>query len=441
MHSDRDLGNNPINHPSKSEILVVDDTPSNLRLLMTMLTQNDYDVRCVLNGEMAIEEINLSCPDLILLDIQMPGMDGFEVCKKLKGMSQTKDIPIIFLSALDEPAHKVQGFEVGGVDYITKPFESTEVLARIANQITIRHLQKQLEQKNTQLEQQNNQLKQFLRDRIRDQELLRQAEETYRTIFENTTEGIFQATAADFEYISANQALANIYGFASPEELIDNFNSTDVKPYVSMSLRKEFEQTLEACGTVSGFEFEIYRRDGKVSWVRESVNTVCDERGELLFYVGTVEDITDRKRSELADTMRQNMDQLQMIAQAIPLSVLISRCDDGEIVYANPIASSSFGIPSWDLIGRKIQTLYVDPEQYPKLLAAIAKDSYIRNYKLFCKYEQKYFQASVSVQPFVFNGESALLSIFVIHKGWELKPRRVAAKPRRNSSNLFNLCS
>ncbi len=400
----------------KSEILVVDDTPANLRLLMAMLDHDDYNVRCVVNAEMAMLEVHTLCPDLILLDVQMPEMDGYELCKKLKELELTRDIPVIFLSALDEVANKVQGFEIGAVDYITKPFETKEVLVRISNQIKIRKLQKQLVQKNTQLEQQNTQLKQFLRDRIKAEALLREAEETYRTIFENTTEGIFQATAADFAYISANQALACIYGFESPAELIQSFNSMEVKPYISMSLRKQFEQMLEECGSVIGFEFEIYRRDGSVAWIQESVNSVCDQEGELLFYVGTVEDITDRKKSEAADAIRQNIDQLQMIAQAIPLAVLISRSADGEVVYANPLASTKFGIPSWDLIGRKIQTLYVDPDQYPKLLNAIAKDGYIRNYKLLCKYAQKQFQALVSVQPFVFNGESALLNIFLIQE-------------------------
>jgi adenylate cyclase len=400
----------------KSEILVVDDTPANLRLLMAMLDHDDYNVRCVVNAEMAMLEVHTHCPDLILLDVQMPEMDGYELCKKLKELELTRDIPVIFLSALGEVANKVQGFEIGAVDYITKPFETKEVLVRISNQIKIRKLQKQLVQKNTQLEQQNTQLKQFLRDRIKAEALLREAEETYRTIFENTTEGIFQATAADFAYISANQALACIYGFESPAELIQSFNSMEAKPYISMSLRKQFEQNLEECGSVIGFEFEIYRRDGSVAWIQESVNSVCDQEGELLFYVGTVEDITDRKKSEAADAIRQNIDQLQMIAQAIPLAVLISRSADGEVVYANPLASSKFGIPSWDLIGRKIQTLYVDPDQYPKLLNAIAKDGYIRNYKLLCKYAQKQFQALVSVQPFVFNGESALLNIFLIQE-------------------------
>jgi len=134
--------------PFQGHILVVDDTPSNLRLLSTMLSQNNYAVRCVVNGEMALEEVKITCPDLILLDIQMPNMNGYEVCEELKKMATTKDIPIIFLSALDDSKDKIKAFRVGAADYVTKPFQAEEVLARIENQISIRNLQKQLEQQN-----------------------------------------------------------------------------------------------------------------------------------------------------------------------------------------------------------------------------------------------------------------------------------------------------
>ncbi len=137
----------------KANILVVDDTPSNLRLLSTMLSQNNYSVRCVVNGEMALEEVRIACPDLILLDIQMPRMNGYEVCQELKKMPETRDIPIIFLTALDDSRDKVKAFAVGAVDYMTKPFQGEEVLARIKNHISTRNLQKQLEQQNAILEQ------------------------------------------------------------------------------------------------------------------------------------------------------------------------------------------------------------------------------------------------------------------------------------------------
>ncbi len=138
----------------RGNILLVDDTPDNLRLLSTMLTQQGYEVRSVINGAMALMGVQAEPPDLILLDINMPQMNGYEVCQQLKAGDRTRDIPVIFISALEDVLDKVKAFAVGGVDYITKPFHVAEVLARIENQLTICRLQKQLKLQNTQLQQQ-----------------------------------------------------------------------------------------------------------------------------------------------------------------------------------------------------------------------------------------------------------------------------------------------
>jgi PleD family two-component response regulator len=116
---------------SYKNILVVDDTPDNLRVLSASLTQRGYQVRCVKNGVMALLTAQKSPPDLILLDIKMPDMDGYEVCQKLKANDAISDIPIIFLSALDDVFDKLKAFKVGGVDYVTKPFHIEEVIVRV----------------------------------------------------------------------------------------------------------------------------------------------------------------------------------------------------------------------------------------------------------------------------------------------------------------------
>ena len=133
-------------------ILVVDDTPENLRLLSTMLTHRGYAPRCVINGQMALRACNSNPPDLILLDIMMPEMNGYEVCQQLKYEPKTREIPVIFLSAKDEVFDKVNAFAVGGVDYISKPFQFEEVLARIESHLTLRNLQKQLKEQNVLLQ-------------------------------------------------------------------------------------------------------------------------------------------------------------------------------------------------------------------------------------------------------------------------------------------------
>jgi two-component system, sensor histidine kinase and response regulator len=127
-------------------ILIVDDTPANLDLLGAMLADEGYDVRPAINGQVALMAVRASLPDLILLDINMPGKNGYEVCQELKADEQTAEVPIIFLSALDEIADKVRAFQVGGVDYITKPFQFEEVLARVENQLTLYRQRREIEE-------------------------------------------------------------------------------------------------------------------------------------------------------------------------------------------------------------------------------------------------------------------------------------------------------
>ncbi|HEY9671742.1 MAG TPA: hybrid sensor histidine kinase/response regulator [Waterburya sp.] len=151
---------------SKGNILIVDDTPENLRLLSNALMERGYKVRSVINGAMALMGAKAAPPDLILLDINMPQMNGYQVCEALKADEKTCDIPVIFISALDEVVDKVKAFALGGRDYITKPFQLEEVLARIENQLTIRDLQKQLQEH-------NQRLKQEIRDRNKAEQALR----------------------------------------------------------------------------------------------------------------------------------------------------------------------------------------------------------------------------------------------------------------------------
>lgn len=134
------------------DILLVDDTLDNLKILTALLHQRGYDVRGVTTGSAALMGATAQPPDLILLDINMPGMNGYEVCRRLKANPQTRKIPIIFISALDEVFDKVEAFAVGGVDYIAKPFQVEEVFARIENQLAIQRLQSQLYQRNNQLQ-------------------------------------------------------------------------------------------------------------------------------------------------------------------------------------------------------------------------------------------------------------------------------------------------
>ncbi len=135
----------------EQDIVIVDDTPDNLRLLVGILKESGYKVRPAPNGKRALATIHKEPPDLILLDIMMPEMDGYEVCERLKKDERTRHIPIIFLSALNQVFDKIKAFSAGGVDYITKPFQVEEVLARVNTHLMIRAQQKALTLQNEEL--------------------------------------------------------------------------------------------------------------------------------------------------------------------------------------------------------------------------------------------------------------------------------------------------
>jgi len=138
--------------PTTSTLLIVDDTPDNISVLFDFLTERGFKVLVGENGEAALEALSVEEPDLILLDVMMPGMDGFETCRRIKAMPGGKDVPVFFITALGEPYDKVRGIEAGAVDYVTKPVYPEEVLARIETHLAIRRLQKNLQEQNDRLD-------------------------------------------------------------------------------------------------------------------------------------------------------------------------------------------------------------------------------------------------------------------------------------------------
>jgi PAS domain S-box-containing protein len=167
-------------------ILVVDDTTANLQLLTKLLTGHGYAVYPASDGELALEFVRTTLPDLILLDIRMPGMDGFEVCRRLKEDERTRDIPVIFISILEDERDKVAGFRQGAVDYITKPFQPEEILVRIQTHLRLRELTERLElkvaERTCELASMNRVLHEEIRDRIRAEESLRRLNRELRAI-------------------------------------------------------------------------------------------------------------------------------------------------------------------------------------------------------------------------------------------------------------------
>jgi diguanylate cyclase (GGDEF)-like protein len=138
---------------NQGTILIVDDTPTNLEILVDYLAERGFDIAVAMDGLSAIEQISDTRPDLILLDVRMPGIDGFETCRRLKARKETSHLPVIFMTALSDTEDKVKGFQAGAVDYVTKPIRQEEVLARVTTHLTLRRLQVSLEENKARLQQ------------------------------------------------------------------------------------------------------------------------------------------------------------------------------------------------------------------------------------------------------------------------------------------------
>ena len=135
----------------RSTILIVDDNPTNLEVLSGVMVDSGWEILVALDGESAIEQMEYARPDLVILDVMMPGIDGFETCYRIKSNAALQDIPIIFMTALSDTRDKVKGFSLGAIDYITKPFQTEEVLARVKTHLQIRELTQQLQTQNQKL--------------------------------------------------------------------------------------------------------------------------------------------------------------------------------------------------------------------------------------------------------------------------------------------------
>lgn len=184
---------------SEIKVLVVDDKPSNLRFLSELLTAQGYQVYRAICGQLALNSAIANCPDLILLDIRMPEMNGYEVCRRLKSTPETEHIPVIFLSVLDDINDKLQAFQVGGADYIAKPFQVEEVLARIDKQVGLQKLQQQLKEQNAQLQQSQSLLASILNSSL-------DGVVAYSAVRNS------QGNIVDFQWLLVNPAAAKISG-------------------------------------------------------------------------------------------------------------------------------------------------------------------------------------------------------------------------------------
>jgi PAS domain S-box-containing protein len=269
-------------HPSqpKGDILVIDDTPENLALLSNILEERGYKVRSVTKGSAGLRGSQAAPPDLILLDIWMPELNGYEVCRQLKADDRTRDIPVIFISALGETIDKVKAFAVGGVDYITKPFQVEEVLARIDTHLSLRRLQKQLQS-------QNNQLRQEIKARLA-------AQEKFTKAFHFSPSPIAILNLAESRFLEVNPSFLKLSGYTQ-EEIIDRTLGESELEVRLGSYSRAIEQ-LSSKGAIYNQEFDIRTKSGEIRTVLLSIETI--EIGGISCSLNVIDDITEYKRLE-----------------------------------------------------------------------------------------------------------------------------------------------
>ena len=237
------------NEEAKGSILIVDDLIENLRFLTDVLSKQGYKVRSVTNGIMALRSVRNNPPDVILLDIIMPDIDGYQVCQTLKADEETAEIPVIFLSALNEVLDKVKAFQIGGVDYITKPFQPEEVIARIQTQLTI--------------QQQKHQLRQEIERHQQTAEIVYQSRALLASLLNNSRDGIAAMQAVrdittgeieDFRCLVINPVLAKLFG----KKREDLMGKLVLKKLLNQLAPELFDSLVQVVETGEPLEQEFY---------------------------------------------------------------------------------------------------------------------------------------------------------------------------------------
>lgn len=293
---------------SQGNILLIDDLPENLQLLSELLIQLGYTIRSVTSGRMALKTLKVKRPDLILLDIKMPEMDGYEVCSAIKADDNLRDIPIIFISALDDTFDKVKAFACGGVDYITKPFHIEEVVARLENQLTIQR--------------QKTVLQQEVRKRQEAEEVLYQSRGLLSSVLNNALDGIAAMQAIrnpqsgeidDFRCLVVNPVIAKVFK-QTREELIGKLV---FKKFIYRINPEFFDRIVNVVESGEPVEADFYYPIEEASWF----HFVAVKLGDG--FAITVRDITSRKNMELE--LHQVNLELQLLAHMDGLTKIANR--------------------------------------------------------------------------------------------------------------------
>ncbi|MFZ9034333.1 MAG: sigma 54-interacting transcriptional regulator [Anaerohalosphaeraceae bacterium] len=336
MHKNQDA------KPPPGDILIVDDETANLKMLKELLNLEGYQVRPTGHPQLAIDSALAQPPALILLDVKMPEMDGYEVCKRLKQDDRTRYIPIIFISALQDVQDKVKGFEAGGVDFISKPFQAEEVLARVRTHMELRNMQLNLEGMVAK----------------RTAEAL-EGEERFGATFEQAAVGVAHVSP-DGKFLRLNQKFCDIVGYSEEEMLaltfqdITHSDDLDVDlEYVRQVLAREIENY--------SMDKRYFRKDGSIVWVSLTVSLVFDKEGNPKYFVSVIQDISERKKAE--EALRQSRDFLEHLISAVPDATFSVKLPERTINWAND-SFDVLGYEPEEYIGQTTEKYYANSEYY-----------------------------------------------------------------------------
>ena len=292
---------NPDFSASPQGIFIVDDCLDDAERLSVLLTQRGYRVQIVQQGKRALEEVLRSEFDLILLDINLPDMNGYDLCQHFKTNHKTREIPIMFISSLDRVWDKVKAFAAGGQDYITKPFHDAEVLARIENQLSIRNALKLLMMHNALLAEE-------IRERQRVEKALRLSEEKFAKAFRSNPNAITITQLSDGCHIDVNEAFCQVTEYTR-EDVIGR-SAIDLGLWVEPDLRTQLFKHLTMYGVIRNYEFQFRTRSGALRTALLSAEIINIHGQECLLSLSN--DITDRVRAERA--LQEANEELQRLA-------------------------------------------------------------------------------------------------------------------------------
>ncbi|MCP4021038.1 MAG: response regulator, partial [Desulfobacteraceae bacterium] len=326
-----------LNH---GDILVIEDSRSDLKLLVEILKKADYQVRPAADGELAFRSIQAKIPDLILLDIHLPDMNGIDVCRRIKANPETADIPVIFISADNETDLKVKALKAGGIDYVTKPFMPVEIITRINNHLGMSRLQRKLAA-------QSKQLMAEIQERKQIENALKKSEEKFIKLFRTNPVTITITRIKDGLYLDVNDAFTKTFGWTR-EEVIGR-TSLEIGLWDSSQSRQELVELILKNKSLQDHEMIALTKEGKPLNISLSLDQI--EIDKEMCFISTAINISERKQAETA--LQESEEKYRSMMESIEESAYICS-SDLHIKYMNPAMIKRTGYDATGEICHKV---------------------------------------------------------------------------------------